>query len=549
MLKNLLKIHKATLIVLCFLIPLIWWTRLNANYYSTKTALFYFTSAFALLGLSFNFSMPKLPRTLLISTCFILLFQVVFHTYRLDYADFLFSFKFLGFASLCFYFYNLKISLEEVFEKTSYLILISIVFILAVSLKEFYTFRIENVSLDFGLVSTFGNINMFAEFLVLSLPFVFAWSRYKDGIPSWIKTVLFTLWVFFIFYCRSRSAWIGFGLWLVLFYKYKVQKKELISIGFAFLCYLMAAYAPAKNNITEEIKNNNTVVRSALAYATLDLIKDHPWGIRPGGFMGEIAPYQMASSVKPSEFSYFDQPHSELLKWPAQFGWMFAAFVVLFLAIVIFIIGKWFFKSENYFLVGSFAVLIPQICFQFPYENPASLLYLSFVTALFYLSFPKLRDYQWYSAFRVFTVALAAAGIWNAYAFVNSVYVESTYPRKAGIIEACEYYPINIKACHGKLGYFIDNKQFSEFTKHFKVEFMRDPLFVDYLRLLPTYYSVKPDNKKTCQSLFLYRTIFPNSKTFDQKYYDNCKGFPDIFYFENPMQFRAQYMKWLDNLN
>ena len=549
MLKNLFKFHKATLIILFFLIPLVWWTRLNANYYSTKTMLFYFTSAFALLGLSFNFTMPKLPKTLLVSTLFLLIYQFVFHTYRLDYADFLYVFKFMGFAALCFYFYNLRVTLDEIFEKTTYLILICMVFILSVSLKEFYAFRIENVSLDFGLVSTFGNINMFAEFLILSLPFVFAWTRHTDRIPSWIKTVLFTLWIFFIFYCRSRSAWIGFGLWMALFFKYKITKKELISISVALVCYLIAAHAPAKNNITDAIKNNNTVVRSALAYATIDLIQDHPWGIQPGGFMGEIEPYQMASNVKPSEFSYFDQPHSELLKWPAQFGWLFGVMALVFLGTVTFITAKWFWKSENYFLVGSFVVLIPQIMFQFPYENPASLGYLSLVTALFYLSFPKLRDYKWHFGFRIFTIPLALVGIWNAYAFVNSVYQESTYPRNANIIEACDYYPINIKACHAKLGYFVDNKKFPEFLKHFKTEFIREPFFVDYLRLLPTYYSVKPDNKKTCQSLFLYRTIFPNSKTFDQKYFDNCKGFPDIFYFENPAQFRAQYMKWLDNLN
>lgn len=549
MLKNLNKIHKVTLIFLCFLIPLIWWTRLNANYYSTKTTLFYFTSAFALLGLSFNFVMPKLPKALLVSTGFVVLYQLVFHTYRLDYADFLYLFKFLGFTALCLYFYNLRLQLDEIFEKTTYLIFAAILFILTVSLKEFYVFRIQNVSLDFGLVSTFGNINMFAEFLVLSLPFVFFWARHPDRIPSWVKTSMFAIWVFFILYCRSRSAWIGFGLWLLLFVKYKVTKKELFAIAFAFICYLIAAYAPAKGNITEAIKNNNTVARWALATSTLELIKDHPWGIKPGAFMGEITPYQLGSNVKPSEFSYFDQPHSELLKWPAQFGWAFGAMSLLLLLTVAVIIAKWFFTSQNFFLVGSFAVLIPQISFQFPYENPASLVYLSLVTALFYLSFPKSTEYKWHQGFRVFTIGLAIIGIGNSAAFVNSVYQESTYPRKAQIIEACDYYPINVKACHGKLGYFIDNKKFSDFLTHFKTQFIREPFFVDYLRLLPTYYSVKPDNKKTCQSLFLYKTIFPNTKIFEQKYFDNCKGFPDIFYFENPQQFKTQYLNWLDNLN
>lgn len=549
MLKNFYKFHKIIFIFLCFIIPAIWWTRLNANYYSTKTFLLFFTSSFALIGLVPQLKLPKLPKALLYSTTFILVYQLIFYTYRLDYADFLNYFKFFSFSALCLYFYNMRSNLEEVFSKTTYLILFTAAFLLAVPIKEFYTLRILNDSTELGLIATFGNINMFAEFFILALPFVFEWTRHKDKISQWAKLAILVIWIFFVLYCRSRSAWIGLALWMVLLLRYKVTKSELISIGLAFVLYFMSVLAPSKPNGIEASKNYNSVARLELIKATFEMIKDHPWGIKAGGFIGEIVPYQMASNVKPSEFSYYDQPHSEIMKWPAQFGWLFSLGALVFLGTVSFIMLRWVLAAQNFFLTGSFAVLVPQLFFQFPYENPASLLYLSFATALFFLSFPVLKEFTLGRIGRLGLVLMAAVGIWNSYAFVNSVYQESTHPRTEKIIPACAYYPINIKACHAKLVYFIDNKRFPEFLEHFKYEFVREPLFVDYLRLLPTYYSLKPNNKKTCQSLFLYRGLFPKTQTFDAKYYENCKVFPDVFYFESPQQYRATFIKWLDNLN
>jgi hypothetical protein len=549
MMSTLRNILQFVFIGLCFLIPMIWWTRLNANYYSTKLFFLFFTSSFALLIISFNFSWNKIPKPIIYSTLFIIVYQYVFHLYRLDYSDFLYVFKFFSFSVLGFYFYTLRTDLEQIFKKTTYLIMIAAVFILAVSFKEFYAFRIENMSTELGLVSTFGNINMFAEFFVLSLPFMFAWSRYTDRIPKWFKLVLLTCWLFFILYCRSRSAWIGLGLWLVLLLRYKISKKEIFVIGMAFLFYFISIHTPAKENTIASVKDYNTVARWALATSSFEIIKDNPWGIKPGEFMGEIGIYQLASEVRPSEFSYFDQPHSEFIKWPVQFGWLFGLASIILLLSVSWIILNWFLKAQNLFLVGSFAVLIPQIFFQFPYENPASLLYLSLVTALFYLNFPVLKTIKLHMGFRIVTVILAGVGFWNAFAFVNSVYQESTYQHSEKIITACDYYPINHKACHAKLVYFINNKKNLEFVTHFKQDFLKQPIFVDYLRLLPTYYSLIGDNKKTCQSLFFYRTLFPNSETFDKNYYEKCKGFADIFYFQNPLQFKTQYLNWLGDMN
>ena len=545
-----IKVAHYLLIFLVFIIPVAWWTRLNANYYSTKLTLLFLAGALAWLAIPYKVKLLKLPKVMLSSLAVIVLYQIIFHTYTLRLDDFLHLFKFLSFSGLVFWIYSQDLDLEQVYEKSTYAIFATISVILGISLYEFYIARIVNLSTDISVVlSTFGNVNMFAEFLILSVPFLFHWTRYKDKLPAFLKLFLFSLWLFFILYSRSRSAWIGLALWSLLLFKIKPTKKELIFIGFALGLYLINNFTPSLVNNLNAIKQNNTSGRLSLYAATYEMIKDHPWGIRAGAYMGEIEVYQMGSQLKPTEFNYYDQPHSEFLKWGAQFGWFFLVFVFILFISILWQLYRWFLDHKGIYFIESFLVLLPQILFQFPFENPASLVYLSLVVALFFKEYTASKTISLNLSYRLTAIILFLAGLYSSVGFVFSVYQESTMPRNENIILACEYYPINVKACHAKLAYYLDNKKYDEFVKDFKVDFMKEPFFVDYLRLLPTYYSIKQNGMKTCQSLFLYKTIFPEQKSFDQKYYAGCSGVPDTFYFDNPKRFKARYMTWLDQLN
>jgi hypothetical protein len=537
------------ILFLCLVIPAAWWTRLNANYFSTKFILLFFVSSLVLLVLPRKIKIPKMPLALSLSASLIVIYQIFFHIYGFSFYNFLFIFEFLCLVYMALYFYSFDLSFEEIQDSLKYGILALVLFILSVSFYEFYQFRIVKMSTELGLISTFGNINMFAEFLVLTLPFIFFWTKKQDKIPNWFKLLLFSCWLFFIFYCRSRSAWIGAGLWLVLQAFYGFKKKEIAYIVLAFGMYFVSIYAPSVKNKIAEIKDYNVVARRALIEATAYMIKDNPLGIAPGRFMSDILPYQMETEVKPTEFSYYDQPHSELFKWPAQFGWVFSLISLVFLLTTAFICLRWLIAKKEAFLVTSFAVLLPQLLFQFPFENPASLLYLSLVLAVFFSVYKSEAIFNITSWMRVVFVVLFLAGLYNTWGFNYSIYHESTIPRTEKIVKACEYYPINFKTCHAKLAYFIDNKMPERFVSDYLKDLEKQPMAVDYLRLMPTYYSLVNNNKKTCQSLFLYKVIFPNQTVFDNNYYVKCKVMPDIFYFENAMQFKKQYINWLLNNN
>lgn len=540
--------------LLVFIIPMAWWTRLNANYYSTKLTLLFFAGALAWLAIPSKISLLKLPKVMFVSLMVIILYQIGYHTYTLRLDDFLYLSKFLSFSALVVWVYAYNKNLEDIYKKSTYLIFLTASMILGISLYELYNRRIIDLSTDVRTtLSTFGNVNMFAEFLVLSLPFIFHWSRYKDKIPNFLKLVFLSMWTFFTLYCNSRSAWIGLVLWIFVFLRYKISKKETLAIGIAFLCYAAFLFLPANltsgNNGSDVDKMNSKSIRIALYEATFELIKDNPWGIEVGRFMGEIEPYQMNSQIKPTEFNYYDQPHSEILKWGSQFGWLFLAVALVFIFSIVLKLGPWFFHSKNSFFVESFMVLLPQMVFQFPFENPASLVYLSVVFGLFFREYAIEKSLNISIIFRPLLFILFLAGLYSGAGFVNSVYQESTFPRNESIISACEYYPINIKACHAKLAYYLDHQKYNDFLNDFKIDFVKEPFFIDYLRLLPTYYSIKQNAKKTCESLFLYKTIFPEQKAFDKKYYDGCLNFTNIFYFDSPQNFKTRYLTWLDNLN
>ena len=141
---------------------------------------------------------------MLISLLTILGFQIFYHTYALKLDEFLYLFKFLSFAGLVVWVYSLNLNLDKIFSKITYVVLTAAVTILAFGLFEFYNTRIVGFSNDVSrTLGTFGNVNMFAEFFVLSLPFIFHWSRFKDRVPQYFKLALMTCWIFLFFTVKA----------------------------------------------------------------------------------------------------------------------------------------------------------------------------------------------------------------------------------------------------------------------------------------------------------------------------------------------------------
>jgi O-antigen ligase len=552
---SLKSILNTFVLFLVFLIPLIWSKYLNANYVSAKFFIFYFVSAFSLFLSTQKLIIPKMPKLIGFCLIFIGFLHLSSPLISQKWIDIFYMFKFLGFAFLFYYFYQLKIDLESFFRKYSWVFLLTTALIVVFAFIDFYHLRIEKDDIKSGfLLGSFGNVNMVAEFLIISLPLLHYWLRSKDSIHYSLKYIVLIGWLFFVFYCRSRSAWIGLGLWVAwaLFNK-NLNKKELLALVISFGLYQTAVLTPTAVSYSSDVKQNSFAERLHLYKATFELIKDNPLGIGVGQFITEIVPYLINSEFRPMEYVYFDQPHSEILKWAAQFGWMGIILTIVligyFLANLVIVLIK---PNEQkispalrFFLGGSLLTLLPQIFFQFPFENPATLMYVSFVFAVWVSTFAILREYKLNFKKQIVFFALAFIGVLHSVAYVTSILMETSHNNNLDLIEySCDIYPINVNACFNKNHFLMATNNYVQARLNFSQDLENFPFHAGLLRLLPIYLKNKSTEQKTCESILMYNYMYVDQKFFAQPIVKSCAVFATPVIKQTPKQFRKDYVTW-----
>lgn len=559
-LKSFFKEYSALnllLIAIVFYIPLAWSRQLNANYVSAKFFLLYLVSAISLLVSFRQLIIPQLSKFLW--TIFIALFALHLIAPLISGrpTDYIYLSKFLAFCAMSYYFYTRKTqSMDQVFNRVTYLVFTTVVLILTFALMDFYKFRIVDLNLQSGyLLGSFGNVNMMSEFLVLTTPFIFYWVRFKDRVPILVKIILFTAWIFFIMYCRSRSTWIGLGLWATWEMFRGGRRKDLIALPIAMALYFFAMNTHSVPKDQADVKKDSFKERVSLYKATAELIKDSPLGVGLSHFDSYLVPYQHETESKPNEYLHYDQPHSEILRWTAQLGW-FGILLVMgaaFSAMAVLFRRKKEEKPEvsvkKNFLIASVLVLAPQVLFQFPYHNPASILYLSFTFSLFLSLFSVRNEILLKWKMRVPIFILSIFGVLHAFAFVTSIYYESTQNEDFEKISfACAIYPINQNACFLKTYHLIKDRKFKEARNELQWGFDRFLYHRGLLRLLPSYLKNTSSDKNTCEAVLVYQLLFPAQKFFDAGVMKSCVGFSSPITYKNPAQLNADYQYWLNRL-
>lgn len=530
-----------------FLIPLVWSRYLNANYVSAKFFLVYLVSSISLLVSSRQFIWPQLPKPLLFSFITLFVLHLMSPFVSGNFVHVLFMFKFLSFCFFAYYFYTLKINLNEILKKYELLFLGVAAAILGFAVNDFYLYRVEKSDISsLFLLGSFGNVNMLAEFLILSFPLVHAFRRSNGKVPTIFKDILFCGWIFFILYCRSRSAWIGLGLWGVWsLLNNKISWKEAGAAVFAVILYQVALYAPHVQDIAVAVKGESFRQRLHLYQTTLKLIWDHPIGIGVGQYFNEITPYLVNSDFRPVEYVYFDQPHSEILKWAAQFGWL--GFI---LPLVLFgYLGFEAFRQKHFFLTSSLVVLLPQIVFQFPFENPASLMYLAFLFALALSLFKIGKQIQVRIWYRIPIFVLSLIGVFHSLLFVGAIFLETSHGGNVSLAEsACELYPINLNGCFVRDQFLIGTNRIVPGRIALQQDFEKFPYHAGLMRILPAYLKTTGNDQRTCEAILMYDFVYEKQTFFKADVLQTCRHYKLPVTYYTPMQFRDDYIKWLDGV-
>jgi hypothetical protein len=298
----------------------------------------------------------------------------------------------IGFSVLTLFIYSQNFKIDKIFDKLSWPFFIMLVVIIGFTAEEIFRLRIleMNIKTD-AILSTFGNVNMMSEFLILSWPFLILWGRWeKDKIPQMVKFFVLFAVGFFIFYGRSRSAGLGLLAWVVYkLIKKDLNVKEITALVWGLIIFAISHFTAPNVAKISKFTPESISERSSLYQGSVELMMARPFGIPPGQFMNEIVPYLLNKTAGPNEFAFFDQPHSEFLKWGIQFGWAFLALCLAFFGLLIYELYKKQrdssveVKKESGFFTECLIVLIPQLVFQFPFENPASILCIAVAFGLF----------------------------------------------------------------------------------------------------------------------------------------------------------------------
>jgi hypothetical protein len=537
--------------LLCIAIPLIWSKQINGNYYNAKMFVLFLTSGFALLSFSTADQLKKIQfhKSIYVLILFFLYYQFAFNLQN-SYLSILFGLKPLALYVLSYFFFQFDTQFIKIHRQTFFILtgLLLTVF-LSLHIYEIYEFRVLKDTIDQGrMLGTFGNINMVSEFFILSLPFLYWYltqprSSGKDQPNDHFKFLALTFWVFIILYSRSRSSWIGLVLFAVFIAYKHFNKKHLAYMALGWALYLACMLIPtSQKDLVTETKAESFIERLSLYKATAQLIADRPFGTGLGTFTNEIIPYRLVQEHKPHEFQYADQPHSEILKWGAQYGWIGLVFCLGLFGYVVFSL----YNLKNTLLISGFLVLLPQILFQFPFENPASILliamYLGFWLKKIMPEQQFLNSWKTRSAF----IVLGLVMVLNSFAYIYSIYIESQFNKdleKTSLM--CSIYPINHKNCNYKNVLLLEANQTSKFRQDLKDEFFYSYFTSDQQRILPLYFQKINDIKHLCENILIYKLMYPLQKNYSPQDLSFCQKFSLPIKFDNPQQFNTDYQAWL----
>jgi hypothetical protein len=229
--------------------------------------------------------------------------------------------------------------------------------------------------------STFGNVNMAAQFVGLALVVL------VSGIGSGVRlsrtglgalVLLAAAGLAYLYLLGARSAPLALTAALVFLLAVDRKRKLLLGVAagalvVALLRLLPGAEGPVQSGGTSAHKRESVRVRLAVWSDTLHLVRDHPLGVGAGNFEQAFIPYALGGRTRPDESLVFRSPHNEYLRFLAEEGWVASA--VLAALLIAFglalhrspIVDSW--RSSPGRLIGSVAVFLAvEAFFQFPFE-------------------------------------------------------------------------------------------------------------------------------------------------------------------------------------
>ncbi len=540
----------STLALVFFLIPLSQSSYFSEPYTMTKWAL---VESFLVLSFLFfcftqfskNFFFPKIPR--LYSYLLLFLFFYFFTTsffYFSGNIETLFVHRF-GFLIFVFSFYFVLNKFRYALETLSLCLIVSSFFVNTYGLAQVLGYFSTQ-----GFASTFGNTNMTAQFLGLSLVCQLYFLSVKKNIlleRILEAQIIFTL--TYIYFLVCRSVYIGSVLCLVYgIFAFK-NFRFLKWIRILFLAFLLSKTIQIVPKSTQDStqnsgthmykeeplqfvmnkKTSSTEIRRYLLEASFQLFKNHPMGVGVGNFEFEIVPYlangKMLVNGHYSENSLFKSPHNEFLRFLCEDGIIsFLLMMFLFLALC------WkVFKEKNadsnkkaLFFSGILFLGI-EMLFQFPMENAVPFYTASFLIGLgLYLCVKpveiSINSYAPFVLGLIFCLLFACV-----YRRIESQYFTARFfNRYDKICKACDLQPSNWIACVEKGWKELRLRNIKGAKESAEKVLQRQPLNYPALKLISVVELTEKNWVRACEHMEVYEFLFQRKSSLHKEFMNYC---------------------------
>ncbi|MEZ0390788.1 MAG: O-antigen ligase family protein [Pseudobdellovibrionaceae bacterium] len=542
--QNLLAV---VLMAWVFIVPLIYCRYLNQNFTSTKAIAVHFVGVLAAIALLIRGQVSLPNRQLMGLAGLAILLKSITAFLFVNWVTVSNLLEGLSFVVLCLFFTTALKNKSFNSRTLFWFYLPSSLMITIYALVQFVQSRILDRNPEpFFFSGTFGNINMMAEYLVLLLPLGFYLARTQKDWKGQVLAVANAGWIFMLLVGQSRSAWIGLFFCFLFSAISKLNRREwlcyLIPLGLFFATKMIPYDGPDY----AQAKSGSFSKRSELYKGASKMLLDNPLGIGGGRFPFSYIPYQMTTQEPPTEKERFDTPHSELLKWGIENGWAFLFVSCLWWLCLGFFV--WKIKAPPELLTfyrTSYVVIGPQLLFQFPFENPGSVLALSFVLGFLFSASSNLSlNSKWMT--RVVAGLAAALLCAKGVSFTTAKYLESQHPNNLEALETgCQIDRTNWYIC------FLYSMKVASSTfprdafPILDIQIRQRPFDYQSLRALTYTYVQTGNTRGACESALVYNTFFQGRSLFTDFIKQYCQSTPNPVSFQNSQQFTDDYKNWL----
>ncbi len=284
-----------------------------------------------------------------------------------------------------------------------FIVICSVFLIIATCQILLFYFDLDTINLNFLVNATFGNPNMYAQFLgfclILALPIL---DQKSEIIKYNVPKVFFSATVVYIYYLQCRSVLLAVAIASIyLVCSRRLSLKSLFQIfAYAFFIVLILQIPkyssksidtnnvalPSFSFLNSDNKKASANERLEIWKGTFQMIRENPLGVGADNFDYAFVPYKKNTKLLLTEDFIEKSPHSEYLRYLVEDGIPATILGIVFILYSLYL--GIFTKGADPFLRDYFVTFLIflsiEAFFQFPIENSIPFYICAILSGLFF---------------------------------------------------------------------------------------------------------------------------------------------------------------------